>query len=143
MGCGFATTILFLKKFRPVGIDLNRLFLTYYSITDFNPIEADMRHVGFRPGIFDFILSISAVQWLLTDDHEKKRHQQLNRLAVLCAQLLKPQGKLVFQFYPKSDDRMKELGAAFDATNAFTGNFIIDNVDLPKKRRVFLILQKK
>ena len=142
MGCGFASTYLRLNHFRTVGLDLNREFLNFYHIPELHPIEADMRQFGFRPNQFDFIISISAIQWILAEA-ESPRRLHVRQLAKLCAWVLKPGGKAIFQFYPKSSDAMKEMGRIFADTELFKGNFIIDNADAPKKRRIFLYLEKK
>ena len=143
MGCGFATTYLHINKYDTVGIDLNRNFLTYYHTPELNPIESDMRYLGFRPQSFDMVISISAIQWVLAEKDAHKRHQMLKFIAVSCGELLLPGGKVVMQFYPKTDDAMKELGAVFADSGYFEGNFIIDNIDSPKKRKVFLYLERK
>lgn len=143
LGCGFASTYLHLNHFQVVGIDLNWKFLNYYQIRILNPIQADMRNSGFRPNSFDFIISISAVQWILAEKNEHIRKKHLKNLAEICNTALNSNGKIIIQFYPKSDDSMHELGTAFNQTGKFTGNFVIDNPGLPKKRKIFLYLQKK
>ncbi|TFH28924.1 MAG: class I SAM-dependent methyltransferase, partial [Promethearchaeota archaeon] len=142
MGCGFASIYLKLNGYRCVGIDLNRLFLTYYSLVDVNPSQADMRYIGMRSESVDYILSISAVQWLMAEENLQKREKDLQLFAEFCARVLKPRGKLLIQFYPKSDKMMDELGHIFKLTGCFIGNFIIDNPYSPKKRRIFLFLEK-
>ena len=143
MGCGFASTHMFLNKFQVVGIDLNLLFLSYYEIQHLNPIQSDMRDIGFRHGSFDLILSISAIQWVLAEKNESKRIKHLKKIADQCNLILKPKGKIIFQFYPKSDTSMHEIGKIFNSTGQFNGNFVIDNPDNPKKRKIFLYLEKK
>ncbi len=143
MGCGFASTHMFLNKFQVVGIDLNLLFLSYYEIQNLNPIQSDMRDIGFKPGSFDLIFSISAIQWVLAEKNETKRIKFLRKIANQCDLILNPKGKIIFQFYPKSDTSMHEIGKIFNSTGQFNGNFIIDNPDNPKKRKIFLYLEKK
>jgi 18S rRNA (guanine1575-N7)-methyltransferase len=142
MGCGFSTTLLFLLKYRTVGIDLNRLFLKFYKNYELNSIEAIMQSTGFRPNTFDMIISISAIQWILAIQNQKRKKVLLNQLALQSSNLLKNGGCVVFQFYPKSDVEMHELGSAFNSTGRFEGNFIIDNPGNPKKRKIYLKLMK-
>ncbi len=142
MGCGFATSYLHLLHYQVSGIDIIRFFLRIYSISELNPLHADMRWLGYRPASFDFIISISAIQWILAQPLPTQRLHDLEAVATACATLLRPGGKVAFQFYPKSDERMHELGHAFDATKAFSGQFVIDNPENPKKRKIFLLLQK-
>lgn len=143
MGCGYASLYLKLKGFRSFGFDINRLFLKFYNLTEINPIHADMRLVGLRANVADFIISISAVQWLLAEEDPVIRNKSLTAFANMCAYAVKPGGKVIIQFYPKSDKAMDELGHYFKETGHFTGNFIIDNPENPKKRRIFLYLEKK
>ena len=67
---------------------------------------------------------------------------QLVSLANSIALILKPKAKVLFQFYPKNDIIMKEIGKIFIENNNLSGNFIIDNPQNPKKREIFLILEK-
>ena len=143
MGCGFASTYMLLNHFQVVGIDINFLFLTYYNIQKLNPLQTDMRDMGFRKNSFDLIISISAIQWILAEKKEIKRLKFLKSLADQCSIILNHGGKIVFQFYPKSDSAMHEVGKVFSDTEKFNGNFIIDNPDNPKKRKIYLYLEKK
>jgi len=102
-----------------------------------------MRDIGFRHRSFDLILSISAIQWVLAEKNESKRVKHLKKIADQCNLILKPKGKIIFQFYPKSDISMHEIGRIFNSTGQFNGNFIIDNPENPKKRKIFLYLEKK
>jgi SAM-dependent methyltransferase len=143
MGCGFATTYLYINKYNTVGVDLNRDFLTYYHTPELNPIQGDMRYLGFRPQSFDMVISISAIQWVLAEKNDALRQKLIKQIAQCCGELLIPGGKVVMQLYPKSDESMKEMGAIFADSGYFEGNFIIDNVDSPRKRKVFLYLERK
>jgi hypothetical protein len=57
--------------------------------------------------------------------------------------ILKPKGKAVFQFYPKSKTVLDDIGGMIAKKTKFKGNFIIDNPNSPKKRRIFLLLKKE
>ncbi|KKM97020.1 hypothetical protein LCGC14_1172260, partial [marine sediment metagenome] len=56
--------------------------------------------------------------------------------------VLKPDSRVVFQFYPKNKVIMEAIGKIIADNTEFTGNFIIDNPNLNKKRRIFLLLDK-
>jgi 18S rRNA (guanine1575-N7)-methyltransferase len=142
MGCGFSTTVCHLQGYQSVGLDLNRLFLTAYALAELNPIQAEMLSIPFKPESFDIILSISAVQWILAKKSPKQRKKELTQLAKLLAQSLRIGGKVVFQFYPKSDESMTELGRVIADQGQFEGTFIIDNPESPKKRKIFLYAEK-
>lgn len=142
MGCGFASTHLQFQGYRTIGLDLNHMFLNYYDIPNLNPIHADMRHFHFKPHTFDLIISISAIQWVLAERKYKKRHRFIKEIFTACNACLKPNGKIIMQFYPKSDESMKEFGGVISDLGFFTGNFIVDNAHSPKKRKIYLYLEK-
>ncbi len=143
MGCGFASAHLRFQGYRTVGIDLNHLFLTYYKIPELNPIQSDMRTFSFKPNSFDAIISISAIQWILAERKFKRRRRYIQEVFQSCADCLKSHGKVIMQFYPKSDEAMKEFGGIVSDLNYFDGNFVVDNAHSPKKRKIFLLLEKK
>jgi 18S rRNA (guanine1575-N7)-methyltransferase len=142
MGCGFSTSAMFLRGYRTVGLDLSILFLRYLPIPELNPVHADMRQIPFAPASFDAIVSVSAIQWLLAEKNVIRRSNQLQYLATTTAELLRPGGKIILQFYPKSDDIMKELGAIFADIGKYNGTFIVDNLDSPKKRKIYLYCER-
>ncbi|MHA1646210.1 MAG: class I SAM-dependent methyltransferase, partial [Promethearchaeota archaeon] len=80
MGCGYASAYLQMQHYDTVGIDLNHDFLSFYSIPELNPIQADMRQFTFRPETFDMILSISAVQWILAEKNFELRKKYCTQL---------------------------------------------------------------
>ena len=143
MGCGFASTHLRFNGYKTVGLDINNIFLNYYDIPNLNPMHADMRFFGFRPNSFDLIISISAIQWILAETKYKRRMRFIKEVFTACASCLKPQGKVIMQFYPKSDASMKELGSIVSDLGFFDGTFIVDNAHSPKKRKIYLYLEKK
>lgn len=142
MGCGFSSSYLYLNNFEIVGLDLMFEMLNYYDIAELNPINADMRNIPLRDGIFDYIISISAFQWILNKHNKNTRIETLKTIAIKFNNLLKPNGKAVIQFYPLKLDFMKEIGAIFADYGHFQGNFIVDNPEGGPKRKIFLYLEK-
>ena len=143
MGCGFSTDYLNRSGFRATGFDINWLFLNFYAIPKLNPIQADMGHIPFQSNTFDFILSISAAQWILSIKDKMQKKIALGNFSRSLVDLIHPGGAIIIQFYPKSSDQMQELGDSFKPYDEITGGYIIDNQHTPKKRKVFLFLQKK
>ncbi len=142
VGCGFSTMALMLMGYRAVGIDLNFAFLNYYHDLNINPVLGDMTAEMFRPHAFDLLVSISAVQWLFVLGDPEKTEKNLGKFARMCNNALKINGKLVIQFYPKSDEQMHKLGHKFKELDTFHGGFIVDNPQSPKKRKIYLTLTK-
>ena len=141
-GPGFAASYLNELGYKTVALDIISDFLKYYDIEYLNPILADMCYPPFKPDSFDSIISISALQWVIRD--LKKEHERLNliNLFVSFYQILKPESKMIVQFYPKNTVIMDYIAEIVNVNTNFKGNFIIDNPNNPKKRKVFLLLKK-
>ena len=100
-----------------------------------NVKKADMRCLNkhFHKGEFDYIISVSALQWINIREREK--------VAKGCYYILKPRGKIGIQFYPKSEEEMLKTGRIFKKSG-FKVEFVIDNPDNPRKRTIYMIAQK-
>ncbi len=142
-GCGPGFTSIYLKEigYNVVALDIITEFLYFYDLNDLNPISADMCFPPFRSNSFDAIISISALQWIFRALNNESMRNQLVNLARYFHDILKPNSKAVFQFYPQNDAIMKEIGKIFSNNANFTGNFVIDNPNNPKKRKIFLIVK--
>jgi len=141
-GCGFSSIVLNKLGFNVVSMDIIRHLLNYYQLPEMNPVLADMCLTPFRDETFGAIISISALQWIYTDLNNPKMENDLNALFNSFYRILKPSGKIIFQFYPKNNLIMEKIGSAFKKNRFFDGNFIIDNIKSPKKRKIFLFLKK-
>lgn len=143
-GCGAGFASIYLKELghEVVALDIIHEFLTYYEINELNPIRSDMCFSPFRANCFNAIISISALQWVYRESNNKTMKSNLINLARTFYQVLKPDARAIFQFYPKNRTIMKDIGKIISDNTPFTGNFILDNLDNPKKRKIFLLLQK-
>ena len=144
-GCGPGFAAIYLKEigYRIVALDLISEFLNFYEINDINPINSDMCFTPFKPNTFDAIISISALQWVFRDINNKNMHSLLKNLSKSFFHILKPNSRIVIQFYPKSKDLMDSIGKIIANNTEFTGNFVIDNPNHNKKRKIFLLLDKQ
>ena len=141
-GPGFAATYLKEIGYRIVALDIIPEFLYYYEIKELNPITEDMCFPPFKPNTFDAIISISALQWIFRDLKDKMMYSMLKNLSISFYNILKPNGRVVIQFYPKSKEIMDNTGKIIVKHTDFSGNFIIDNPNRQKKRKIFLLLNK-
>ncbi len=143
-GCGPGFVSIYLKEigFNVVAIDLITEFLNFYDINELNPISADMCYPPFRPNSIDAIISISALQWIYRDTNNKIMESNLINMLKSFHIILKPGAKAIFQFYPKNKRIMEEIGKIIVKNSKFKGNYIIDNSSNPKKRKIFLLLNK-
>ncbi|TFF88824.1 MAG: class I SAM-dependent methyltransferase [Promethearchaeota archaeon] len=143
-GCGPGFAALFLEEmgYNVVCLDLIPKFLLFYDLMIVNPLAGDMRLIPFRENSFDGIISISALQWIFKNKNDQVMKKDLIKLIKNFYTILNLGSKVVFQFYPKNSEILKEIGKIVSENTSFTGNFIIDFPDNPKKRRIFLILKK-
>jgi SAM-dependent methyltransferase len=143
-GCGPGFVALYLKElgFDIVALDIISEFLKFYNLNEVNPIAADMSYLPFKSNSFDAIISISALQWIFRDINNRKMEDLLIKLTKSFYKALKYNHKAVFQFYPKNYKIMEKVGKIFRDNTNFKGNFIIDNPNNPKKRKIFLLLKK-
>jgi len=143
-GCGPGFVSIYLKElgFNVVAIDLITEFLNFYDIRELNPIGADMCSPPLRPNSIDAIISISALQWIYRDINNKNMESNLINMVRAFQIILKPGAKAIFQFYPKNKKILEAIGNIIINNSKFNGNFIIDNSSNPKKRRIFLLLNK-
>ena len=144
-GAGPGFTAMYLNEigFRSVALDIIVNFLRYYDINSLNPINADMCFTPFKPNTFDAIISISALQWVFRDINIKRMHFLLKNLSKSFFHILKPNSRVIFQFYPKNKVIMETIGKIIADNTEFTGNFVIDNPNHNKKRKIFLLLDKQ
>jgi len=144
-GCGPGFVAMHLDElgYKTIALDIISGFIKFYDIKNLNPILADMCYPPFQPSIFDAIISISALQWIYKDSKSEKKRLNLIGLFKSFYSILKPNGKAVFQFYPKNKAILDDIGDIIAENTKFKGNFIIDNPNNPKKRKIFLILKKE
>lgn len=142
-GAGFSSSYMYLTGFDVVGVDLIFGMLAEYDIRELNPVNADMKYLPFRPGVFDYIISISAFQWIINKLKPSERDKILRNLALDLNKLLKPGGKAAIQFYPWTHEIIKEIGPIFADYGRFKGNFIIDNPKGGPKKKLYIYLIKE
>ncbi len=144
-GCGPGFVAIYLNELghKTIALDIVLNFLKFYNIRDVNPILSDMCYPPFQPNTFDAIVSISALQWIYKDLNSKKMRMNLISLFKTFYAILKPKSKAVFQFYPKSKVILESIGEIIAENTNFNGNFMIDNPDSPKKRKIYLFLIKE
>jgi 18S rRNA (guanine1575-N7)-methyltransferase len=142
-GCGFSSILLKELGFKVISIDIVKQLLSYYHNPELNPVLTDMCLIPFRNKVFGAIISISALQWIYSELNIPNMERDLKNLINSFYRILKPDGRIIIQFYPKNNVIMERIGYLFKKNNHFTGNFIIDNAKNSKKRKIFLLLEKQ
>jgi len=141
-GPGFASFYLQREGYKLVSLDLINQFLTIYDMSEINPITGDMSYLPFKPNSFDGIVSISALQWIYRGFNKELDKLRMVELAKSFHSVLKKNGTIIIQFYPKSLKILEEIGKIFVKYASLEGGYIIDNQNNPKKRKIFLKLLK-
>lgn len=102
----------------------------------FKAYVGDMRNVGeiFLGHKFDGVVSVSALQWI-------KDKKEIQKTARGIYSILKKDGQLVIQFYPKSEKELAETTRVF-VKNGFSGNVVTDCPDISKNRIVYLVMKR-
>jgi cyclopropane fatty-acyl-phospholipid synthase-like methyltransferase len=102
----------------------------------FDAYVGDMRNVGeiFDSRKFDGVVSVSALQWI-------KDKYQIQQVAQGIYSMLNKDGPLVIQFYPKSEQELKETARVF-TQNGFHGDIVTDWPDVPKNRTTYLVMKR-
>jgi ubiquinone/menaquinone biosynthesis C-methylase UbiE len=103
---------------------------------EFEAYVGDMRDVGklFEGRKFDGVVSVSALQWI-------KDKQEIQKVARGIYSVLNKESPLVIQFYPKSEQELKETARIF-TQNGFYGQIITDWPDIPKNRTNYLVMKR-
>jgi len=96
--------------------------------------------VGFRWGVFDGVISISALQWLCNADTSTANPvKRINKFFNSLYASLARGARAVFQFYPENSQQVELLTSA--ALRAgFTGGLLIDYPNSAKAKKYFLVL---
>lgn len=143
-GSGLSATALEEAGHTWVGVDISSAMLDVAK--DRELVEGDLvlgdlgEGLPFRPGSFDGVISISALQWLCNAD--KKSHNPVQRLYKLFSTLyscLARGARAVFQFYPENSDQV-DLITRQSMKAGFTGGLVVDYPNSSKAKKVFLVL---
>lgn len=133
-GCGNGFSMQVLKEVGYAGVkgvDASPSMVVQAKARGFDAFEGDLRKLPFPNASFDGIISVSALQWLKVGD--------VQRVAREFRRVLRAGGKVVAQFYPKSEGEMMAFARSFSEAG-FATRVVVDNPMNARKRRVFLLL---
>ncbi|MEK6893653.1 MAG: class I SAM-dependent methyltransferase [Nanoarchaeota archaeon] len=136
-GVGYTTEVYLNNGFDVLGLDILPQMLRHAKEKALKVVQGDICGLSelFSKGKFDGVVSASALQWL-------KEESDIKEVALGVNHVLKKEGKSVMQFYPKSEEDLKNALKIFKK-NGFEGEIVTDNPDIPKKRVVYLVLRKR
>ena len=135
-GPGYTAEVYCSEGYNVTCMDLIPKMISKAKEKGFEAYVGDMRDVGklFEGRKFDGVVSVSALQWI-------KGKQEIQRIARGIYSVLNKNGLLVIQFYPKSEQELKETARIF-TQNGFHGQIIIDWPNIPKNRTSYLVMKR-
>uniref|UniRef100_A0A0G4H443 Methyltransferase type 11 domain-containing protein n=1 Tax=Chromera velia CCMP2878 TaxID=1169474 RepID=A0A0G4H443_9ALVE len=142
-GSGISGDVLSEKGHTWVGVDISQAML---EVARNREVEGDImlgdagQGFGFRPGVFDGVISISAIQWLCNAD--RKGHEPFKRLCAFFKSLyncLTRGGRAALQFYPETPSQVEMITAAA-MRNGFGGGLVVDYPNSTRAKKYFLCL---
>lgn len=143
-GSGLSGEVLTQYGYYWIGMDISKSML---EIANDNGCEGNLLHadmgqgIPFRSGVFDYAISVSAIQWLCNAD--KSSHNPYKRLKVFFQTLyqsLVMGARCCFQFYPENPQQM-DLITNSALQCGFTGGVVVDYPHSSKAKKYYLFLQ--
>ena len=149
-GTGFSSEILVENGFTVIGVDIlpdmllkarekkkNLKYKRYLMM-----ILADINFLPIRANKIDNIISISAYNFII---HGKENYGEkvklLNDTAKYLSKILKRDGRIIIEFYPKDDQELTIFNNSF-TKNGFEG-FMVKSNPKQKSGQTFLLLKKR
>ena len=147
-GTGFSSEILAEYGFKVIGVDILHDMLSkanmkrkMLKIKNLMLILADINYLPLRNRSIHFITSISAYNFII---HEQCSHRNKRKIANNTAKylhkILKPDGRMVIEFYPESEEELNLFNSSF-TDNGFNG-FMVKNTPNQKSGQTYLLLKK-
>jgi cyclopropane fatty-acyl-phospholipid synthase-like methyltransferase len=135
-GPGYTADVYRSEGYKVTCMDLIPKMIDKAKEKEFEAYVGDMRDVRklFEGRKFDGVVSVSALQWI-------KDKQEIQKVAQGIYSVLNKDGPLVVQFYPKSEQELKETASVF-TQNGFHGQIITDWPDIPKNRTTYLVMKR-
>lgn len=94
----------------------------------------------FKPGTFDGIISISALQWLCyADSSEQDPRLRLNRFFSSLYSVMKKDARAILQFYPENEEQAVLIAQSASRVG-FAGGIVVDYPNSSKAKKYYLCL---
>lgn len=140
-GSGISGDVLSASEHAWVGLDISRAML---DIAVEREVEGDVllndigQGFGFRAGMFDGCISVSALQWLCySDSRDLKAARRLNTFFSSLYRCLRRGARAALQFYPESPEQLELISTAA-LRCGFTGGVVVDFPNSTKAKKYFL-----
>jgi trans-aconitate methyltransferase len=138
LGCGpgFTTNVYRNANLKTTCLDVTPKMIEKAKTNGFDAHLGDMREIQkiFPNKKFDAVVSASALQWL-------KSKEDIEQVAKGIHSVLNINSPMIIQFYPKSEQELKQTAKTF-INNGFQGEIVIDWPDVPKNKTFYLVMKK-
>ena len=143
-GSGLSGSVLTDHGYNWIGVDISTSML---EVARDNEVEGDLINLdigqgfSFRPGSFDYAISVSALQWLCIGEKASYNvNRRLKSFFVSLYKCLAIGARCAFQFYPANPEQINLITKAA-LENGFTGGVVVDFPHSTKKKKYYLFLQ--
>ena len=141
-GTGISMQVLTEEGFEVMGIDIAEPMLALARQKGLKVFKADFTiQIPFDSNYFDFVISISTLQWIFQGFKPAVILEKGKSTAAEIYRILKPQGIAIIQFYPKNEEQLALAGKILK--KKFSVTKIIDDPNIPKRRKIFLLCSKR
>ena len=148
-GTGFSSEILIEKGFNVIGVDILEDMLykarekkrNDKNYENLDLILADINFLPIQNNKIDHIISISSYNFIIHGlEQYGEKFKQINDTAKSLHKLLKANGRIIIEFYPKDEKELNIFNKSF-INNGFEG-FMIKRNPLQKAGQTYLLLSK-
>jgi 18S rRNA (guanine1575-N7)-methyltransferase len=143
IGCGTGISMQVLREagFDGMGIDIAEPMLAIARQKGLKVLKADFTiQIPFDSDSFDFIISISTLQWIFQGFKPAVIMEKGRTTVTEMYRVLKSQGVAIIQFYPKNEAQLSLAGKILK--KKFRVTKIIDDPNIPKRKKIFLLCVK-
>ncbi len=143
IGCGTGFSLEYLRKegySSLKGIDVSKEMIKISKLKKFDVKLAGFQDLSKIYEKYDLILSISALQWILSNKQELEIKNLLKKIGKDLKRILKKPGFCVIQFYPENEKIIDFSLSSFKRCG-LEASLYIYNSDSSKKRKFFIILK--
>jgi len=147
VGCGTGFSLEFLRAngYRNlIGIEPAREMLNICKNKKFESYQGSFEEIpmGLKNKKFEFIISISSLQWVLTNKSDMQIKNNIKAIGKVLKEILQKEGMIIFQYYPPEENTTNLLISSFERAGFFVSEYIYNKGNL-KKQKFFLIIRHK
>ncbi len=139
-GTGFSSVSLRDSGFNVFGVDISRYMVDIARGKGLDVLVGDFKKLPFIEKSFDYIISISSLQWITgKDKYEIKDKYEM--FASEVYRVLRNKGKCFIQFFPGTEGEMDIALRSF-RKSGFDGFLVKDEFEDRRKNKDYILLTK-